>query len=179
MYSKAESELVAQCLQGSRKAQHHLYQRYSDAMYNVCYRMLGSVPEAEDALQESFIDIFRRLDTFRQESSLGAWIKRIVINHCLNGLKRRRISFAEMTEQAHDIAEEAYAGEDDIVYEVNRVREGIMQLPDGYRQVLTLYLIEGYDHAEIADILGIGEAGSKSQYSRARAKLRTLLKVND
>ena len=175
MYSKAESYLVAQCLKGSRKAQHHLYQQYSDAMYNVCYRMLGSRAEAEDILQESFMDIFRRLDTFRHESSLGAWIKRIVINHCLNGLKRRRIEFAEMTEQAQDIPQEEYAGEEQMVYEVNRVREGIMRLPDGYRQVLTLYLIEGYDHTEIADILGIGEAGSKSQYSRARAKLRALL----
>jgi RNA polymerase sigma-70 factor (ECF subfamily) len=175
MQPEAESILIAQCLKGDRQAQHTLYKRYCDAMYNVCYRMLGSEAEAEDVLQESFIDIFRRLDSFRAESSLGAWIKRIVINHCLNVFKKRRIKFEEITERAGEVPAEEYAGEEDTLYEVKRVKEAIMQLPDGYRQVLTLYLIEGYDHAEIADILGIQETGSKSQYSRARAKLRALL----
>src|SRR5690242_15669497 len=96
MYSEAESSLVALCIRGNRNAQHTMYKRYCDAMYNVCYRILGSEPEAEDALQESFIDVFRRLDTFRGESSLGAWIKRIVINHCLNQLKRRKVVFTPM-----------------------------------------------------------------------------------
>jgi RNA polymerase sigma-70 factor (ECF subfamily) len=175
MQSEAESILIAQCLRGDRQAQHTLYKRYSDAMYNVCYRMLGSEAEAEDVLQESFIDIFRRLDSFRAESSLGAWIKRIVINHCLNVFKKRRIKFEEITERAGEVPAEEYAGEEDTLYEVKRVKDAIMHLPDGYRQVLTLYLIEGYDHAEIAEILGIQETGSKSQYSRARAKLRALL----
>lgn len=144
-------------------------------MYNVCYRILGSEAEAEDALQEAFIDIFRRLDTFREESSLGAWIKRIVINHCLNVFKKRRIKFEEMSEKIVEIPVEEYVDDEDTIYEVKRVKQAIMKLPDGYRQVLTLYLIEGYDHGEIADILGIQETGSKSQYSRARAKLRELL----
>ena len=138
--------------------------------------MLGSEGEAEDALQEAFIDIFRRLDTFREESSLGAWIKRIVINHCLNVFKKRRIQFEEMSEKITDIPFEEYVDEEEIIYEVKRVKEAMMKLPDGYRQVLTLYLFEGYDHSEIADILGIQETGSKSQYSRGRAKLRELLK---
>ncbi len=144
-------------------------------MYNVCYRILGSESEAEDALQEAFIDIFRRLDTFREESSLGAWIKRIVINHCLNVFKKRRIKFEEMSEKISEIPVDEYVDEEETNYEVVRVKKAIMKLPDGYRQVLTLYLIEGYDHGEIADILGIQETGSKSQYSRARAKLRELL----
>jgi len=144
-------------------------------MYNVCYRMLGSEAEAEDVLQESFIDVFRKLDTFREESSLGAWIKRIVINHCLNDFKKRKLKFEEMTDKMMDVPEEEYISEEDIVYEVKRVKGAIMKLPDGYRQVLTLYLLEGYDHSEIADILGIQETGSKSQYSRARAKLREIL----
>ena len=144
-------------------------------MYNVCYRIMGSEAEAEDALQEAFIDIFRRLDTFREESSLGAWIKRIVINHCLNVFKKRRIKFEEMSEKISEIPVDEYVDEEETNYEVVRVKKAIMKLPDGYRQVLTLYLIEGYDHGEIADILGIQETGSKSQYSRARAKLRELL----
>ncbi|MEP6647467.1 MAG: sigma-70 family RNA polymerase sigma factor [Saprospiraceae bacterium] len=156
-------------------AQHTMYKRYCDAMYNVCYRIIGNEGEAEDALQESFLDIFNRLDTFRGESSLGAWIKRIVINHCLNELKRRKINFEAlddlMKESIIDDAEPIYDNE----YDVKRVKTAIMKLPDGYRQVLTLYLIEGYDHGEIANILGIQETGSKSQYSRARVRLREIL----
>lgn len=177
MYSEAESLLIADCLQGDRQAQFALYKRYCDAMYNVCYRMLGNEPEAEDVLQESFIDVFRRLDTFRAESSLGAWIKRIVINHCLNVFKKRKIKFEEMTSHISDIPAEEYEDDEETAYEIKKVKKAIMELPDGYRQVLTLYLIEGYDHAEIADILGIQETGSKSQYSRAKAKLREILKA--
>ena len=175
MYSEAESSLIALCLKADRQAQYTLYKRYSDAMYNVCHRMLGNEAEAEDVLQESFIDVFRKLDSFRAESSLGAWIKRIVINHCLNVFKKRRIKFEEISERASNIPAEENEDHEEVVYEVRKVKEGIMKLPDGYRQVLTLYLIEGYDHAEIADILGIQETGSKSQYSRARAKLREIL----
>ena len=175
MYSESESSLIALCLKGNRQAQHTLYHRYCDAMYNVCYRILGTEAEAEDALQEAFIDIFRRLDTFREESSLGAWIKRIVINHCLNVFKKRRVKFEEMSEKLAEIPAEEYVDDEETIYEVKRVKAAIMKLPDGYRQVLTLYLIEGYDHGEIADILGIQETGSKSQYSRARVKLREIL----
>ncbi len=177
MYSEEESSLIALCLRDNRQAQHTLYKRYCDAMYNVCFRMMGSAVEAEDALQESFIDIFRRLDTFRQESSLGAWIKRIVINHCLNQLKKRRLKFEELNERSNEIVEDQFQDNKEENYEVHKVKEAIMQLPDGYRTVLTLYLIEGYDHKEIADIIGIQESGSKSQYSRAKAKLRALLQV--
>lgn len=145
-------------------------------MYNVCFRLLGHAAEAEDALQESFVDVFDKLDSFREESSLGAWIKRIVINQCLNVLKKRRIRFEALSESVEQVREDDPDVENDqIVYEVKRVREAIMKLPDGYRQVLTLYLIDGYDHAEIASILGIRETGSKSQYSRAKAKLREML----
>lgn len=176
MYSEAESILIASCLKGNRQAQHTLYRRYCDAMYNTCYRMLGSSAEAEDALQEAFMDVFGKLDTFREESSLGAWIKRIVINHCLNVFKKRRLQVEELNEKYAELPEHEENDDEHIVYEVKRVKEAIMKLPDGYRQVLTLYLIEGYDHSEIASIMGIQESGSKSQYSRARAKLREMLK---
>ena len=136
--------------------------------------MMGNEPEAEDALQESFIDVFRHLEAYRGESSLGSWIKRIVINHCINQLKRRKIAFEELQEYHHHISD--VEEEDHGTYNVKLVRDAIMKLPDGYRQVLTLYLIEGYDHSEISSILGIGEAGSKSQYSRAKSRLRELLK---
>jgi RNA polymerase sigma-70 factor (ECF subfamily) len=155
-----------------------MYKRYCDAMYNTCYRILGSEAEAEDALQESFVDVFARLDTFRGESSLGAWIKRIVINHCLNQLKRRKVVFSPLEEHYNEIMTEDNETDSDVEYEISRVKNAIMKLPDGYRQVLTLYLIEGYDHGEIAGILGIQETGSKSQYSRAKMKLREILKTS-
>ena len=176
MYSEAESSLIASCLHGNRLAQHRLYNRYCDAMYNVAHRMLANTAEAEDALQEAFIDVFSKLDTFRGESSLGAWIKRIVINHCLNVFKKRKLQIEELNEKFTDVPDEVIADDEHVTYEVKRVKEAIMKLPDGYRQVLTLYLIEGYDHGEIASIMGIQETGSKSQYSRAKARLRELLK---
>ncbi|MGB3078788.1 MAG: sigma-70 family RNA polymerase sigma factor [Saprospiraceae bacterium] len=175
MYSEAESSLITSCLKGNRSAQHTMYKRYCDAMYNVCYRILGSEVEAEDALQESFVDIFKRLDSFRGESTLGAWIKRIVINHCLNELKRRKIIFEPIDDHFSETVTDERSEDPDVEYDVKRVKDSIMKLPDGYRQVLTLYLIEGYDHGEIAGILGIQESGSKSQFSRAKAKLREIL----
>ena len=176
MYSEAESSLIASCLKGQRTAQHTMYKRYCDAMYNVCYRMMGSEPEAEDVLQESFLDVFKNLNSFRGESSLGAWIKRIVVNHCLNHLKRRKIVFEEMKDHYEDnFYDDQPEDDDETHYEVMRVKNAIMKLPDGYRQVLSLYLLEGYDHGEIAGILGIQETGSKSQYSRARSRLREIL----
>jgi RNA polymerase sigma-70 factor (ECF subfamily) len=177
MYSEAESSLISLCLKGNRQAQHTLYHRYCDAMYNVCYRMLGSQAEAEDVLQEAFMDVFRNMESFRGESSLGAWIKRIAINHCLNVFKRRKLKFEEMHDRLGEVPEEVYKEDEHTSYEVKKVKDAILKLPDGYRQVITLYLIEGYDHGEIAEILGIQETGSKSQYSRARAKLRELLKA--
>ena len=176
MYSEAESSLIASCLKGNRLAQQKLYTSYCDAMYNVAYRMLGNIAEAEDALQEAFIDVFSKLDTFREESSLGAWIKRIVINHCLNVFKKRKLQVEELNEKYRDVPDEDFDDDENVQYEVPRVKSAIMQLPDGYRQVLTLYLIDGYDHAEIASIMGIQETGSKSQFSRAKAKLREILK---
>jgi RNA polymerase sigma factor (sigma-70 family) len=176
MYSAAESSLIAACLKGNRLAQQKLYSRYCDAMYNVAYRMLGNSAEAEDVLQDAFVDVFSKLDTFREESSLGAWIKRIVINQCLNVYKKRKIQLEEWDDHYGNIPDEEYGDEDQTSYEIKRVKEAIMKLPDGYRQVLTLYLIEGYDHGEIAGIMGIQETGSKSQYSRAKAKLREMLK---
>lgn len=175
MHLNPESSLVISCLQGDRKAQRRLYERYCDAMYNLCYRMMGNTPEAEDALQETFIDVFRKLGSFRGESTLGAWIKRIAINHCITMLGKRKIVFEEMKEAGQWPAAESSEDKEEINYEVTRVKDAIMKLPDGYRQVLTLYLLEGYDHGEIASILGIQETGSKSQYSRAKSRLREML----
>ena len=142
-------------------------------MYNICVRMVKNEMEAEDILQYSFVDVFRNMKSFKGESTIGAWIKRIVINNCLNHLKKRKLQFVELDDSYMHIAEEDHSEE--IPFEVGNIRNCIQSLPEGYRVVLNLYLLEGYDHSEISEILGISESTSKSQYSRAKRKLRELI----
>lgn len=171
-------DIVEACKRGDRKAQFELYKLYSKAMYNICMRMLGSAENAEDALQNSFVDVFSKLDSFRFESSIGAWIKRIVINNCINQIKKRRLDFAELNDNLHFVADDNHTSTtaySDEVLNVELIQKAIMQLPEGYRVVFSLYAMEGYDHEEIGEILGVTEATSKSQYSRAKAKLRQIL----
>lgn len=133
--------------------------------------MCGNREDAEDVLQGSFADVYGKLDYFRGDSTIGAWIKRIVINNCLNHLKRRRLHFAELKEEFSP-AEEVKVFEEDRSMDVARIQAAVKRLPDGYRTVLSLYLFEGFDHAEIGEVLNISEQTSKSQYSRARKRLR-------
>lgn len=134
--------------------------------------------DAEDLLQNSFVDVFTKLDTFRFQSSIGAWIKRIVVNNCINFLKKKRLKFQEINENLNSIEEDSQSNEPP-AYSVKTIKNAIYQLPDGYRVVFSLYTMEGYDHQEIAEILGISVATSKSQYSRAKKKLRQLLLLED
>jgi len=173
-YSNIHREIVEQCKQGNQQAQFELYRLYSKAMYNVCLRMLKNEMDAEDILQNSFVDIFTKLHTFNYQSSVGAWIKRIMINNSINFLKKRRLEFRELEDRhANTYEEEHPKGEPR--WNVEEVNQAIFKLPEGYRVVFSLYLMEGYDHKEIGEILGISEATSKSQYSRAKKKLRELL----
>ncbi|MFK7950611.1 MAG: RNA polymerase sigma factor [Saprospiraceae bacterium] len=174
-YKNIHREIVEGCLTGNRSAQRELYQLYSRAMFNICLRMLNNEADAEDLLQNSFVDVFTKLHYFRFDSSIGAWIKRIVINNCINYLKKKRLQVVEMGER--DIAAEVITETDwqDVELSVAKVQEGIQQLPEGYRVVLSLYLLEGYDHKEIAAILNISTSTSKSQYSRAKKKLKQIL----
>ncbi len=145
-------------------------------MFNVAYRMTNNREDAEDILQESFVECFRNLSSFRAESTFGAWLKTIVINRCINHLRKKNINLL-LQENLPDIPEEEEeSGENS--FEITDILHCISLLPEGYRVVLSLYLLEGYDHSEISRILGISESTSKSQYSRARAKLKKLLKIH-
>lgn len=137
--------------------------------------MMGSREEAEDVLQNAFVDIFRRLDSFRAESTLGAWIKRIVVNNCINTLKKRKLLTTDLMDHHGGVAEAIYSPKGEVNNEIKRVKTALKQLPEGYRVVFSLYALEGYDHKEIAQIMQISEGGSKSQYSRAKQKLKALL----
>jgi RNA polymerase sigma factor (sigma-70 family) len=162
-------------MKGDVRAQYQLYSLYSKAMYNICLRMTNQLEEAEDMLQESFSYAFSKLGSFRFESSFGAWLKRIVVNTCINHLKKRRVDLV-YTEQHDDPApEDDFVDYADIKFKVHNVMQAMEQLPQGYRVVFSLYLLEGYDHAEIAEILGITESTSKSQFLRAKKKMKEIL----
>ncbi len=178
-YVDINASLVERCRLHDRQAQAELYRRYAKAMFNAALRITGDHAEAEDVLQESFLSAFRELSSYKGDSSFGAWLKRIVVNKSINCLRQRRLALVPLGEQHHDAPADHDFGpspddEAETRYRADVLRRCIQELPDGYRVVLTLYLLEGYDHLEVAGILGISESTSKSQYSRARAKLREL-----
>ncbi len=142
-------------------------------MYSVSLRIVNNEAEAEDIMQESFLKAFRKIDTYRGEVSFGAWLKKIVVNRSLDHLKKKKVKFEEMSAHTFHLADENDTYEE---VDVESIKRAIRQLPDGYRTILSLYLIEGYDHDEISEILGISNSASRTQYSRAKSKLRDLLK---
>jgi RNA polymerase sigma-70 factor (ECF subfamily) len=164
--------LIEECRNGDRNAQFRLYNQYSKAMYNLAYRMMNNREEAEDMLQEAFVDCFRNISSFRFESTFGAWLKKIVVNKCLNQIQRKKIDL-QLCENLPTVADDE---PEEVYYDSSMIVRGIEKLPDGYRVILTLYLLEGYDHSEISQILKISESTSKSQYSRAKERLRNILK---
>jgi RNA polymerase sigma-70 factor (ECF subfamily) len=167
-------DLIKRCQSGDRIAYQRIYQLYSKAMFNICFRITGNDFEAEDALQEGFISAFRSIHSFRGESTFGAWLKRIVVNKAINELKKRKTEHLNEDNEI-DIPDEEDTPDYRESLSVDRVRDSINALPDGYRTVLSLYLIEGYDHQEIAEILEITASTSKSQLNRAKKKLREIL----
>lgn len=172
--TNTHKELVDRCLQGDHDAFYKLYKLYCKSMYNVSYRIVNDRDEAEDVLQESFISAFRNLTKYRGDAPFGAWLKRIVVNKAINQLKKRRAFPLSGREEVEDKIE-SFDPLEKFPYSVEQVRDAIEKLPDGYRSVLTLYLIEGYDHQEIGEILSITESTSKSQFNRSKKKLREIL----
>jgi RNA polymerase sigma-70 factor (ECF subfamily) len=136
-------------------------------------RIINNETEAEDVMQEAFLKAFTKIDTYKGEVSFGAWLKKIVINRSLDYLKKRKVRFEEINEKTNKIID--YQMETKEV-NVKVIKDAIQKLPDGYRIVLSLYLIEGYDHEEISEILGISNSNSRTQYLRAKNKLREILK---
>jgi len=169
-------DLIARCRQGDRDAYYRLYKLYSRSMYSISFRITGREEDAEDALQEAFISAFKNLGNYRADATFGAWLKRIVVNKSINLLKKRKHEWMPEDEQ-WDVAEEETQVDYREELTVSRVKKAIEELPDGYRTVLSLYLLEGYDHQEIAEIMGISESTSKSQLNRAKGKLREKLTV--
>lgn len=152
-----------------------LYNAYSGAMYNICLRMTGSPADAEDTLQEAFMQVFRNIERLENAGSVTAWIKRIVVNHCLSHLRRKKVYFEEVDNI--DIEEDnAIVDEENFAWTVAAIKDAIHVLPPGYRTVLNLYIFEEYSHKEIANMLDISESTVKTQYMRAKDKVRQIIK---
>lgn len=169
--------IIEKCKRNNRKAQLQLYNTYCNGMFVVAKRYLKNDAEAEDTVQEAFLKAFTKLDQFSAEVTFGAWLKRIVINKCLDVLKAKKAQFITLEETHMSIADVSNDDEwltNDTVT-IHEVIDAINNLSDKYKYVVLLYLIEGYDHNEIAEILQISTTASRTQLSRGKRKLQQML----
>jgi RNA polymerase sigma factor (sigma-70 family) len=180
-FKNLHQDLLDGCKNGDQKAQFQIYKLYYKAMYNTSLRIVSDMMEAEDVMQESFLAAFEKIDTYSGTVSFGAWLKKIVINRSLDVLNKRKAVFEDIELHAgiKDESQEESMRNEEIDVRVGAVKEAIERLPDGYRVILSLYLLEGYDHDEIADILKINSSTSRSQLSRAKQRLIGELKMNE
>lgn len=175
----ADLELAARCRAGDADAFEELYRQHARRLYSLVVRMIGSAAEAEDLVQEVFLQAYRKLPGFRGESTLGTWLYRLTMNHCLDHLRGRQAKMSRATESLEDEnALEPAAPEPMVPSAINRMdlERAIEALPPGSKAAFLLHDVEGFEHREIAAILGISEGTSKSQVHKARLKLRALLK---
>jgi len=165
------------CKQNNRKAQLTVYKQYCDAMYHVALRFVKHTAEAEDVVQEAFIKAFSKLHQFKGDVTFGAWLKRIVINKSIDYLKSKKQRLVELDEVHLKVVDtntnDKWLVEDDTT--LDDIKLAINSLPDKYKYVVMLYLVEGYDHQEISEILKISEVASRTQLSRGKVKLQDLL----
>jgi RNA polymerase sigma-70 factor (ECF subfamily) len=162
-------EIIEAAKAGDRSSQYRLYELYVDAMLNVAYRIVKRMEDAEDVVQEGFVKTFNKLYTFNYESTFGSWLKRIIINESISFLRKRNLDTSPMEDHDYHLTDEEVVH--DQTYSIEKVKKGIKMLSTGYQQIINLYLVEGYDHVEISEIMGISQGTSKSQYHRAKKKL--------
>jgi len=172
-FRNLHQDLLDGCKLGDQKAQFQIYKLYYKAMYNTSLRIVNDTMEAEDIMQESFLSAFEKIETYSGTVSFGAWLKKIVINRSLDALGKRKAVFEDIESHAglRDESSDDMIKYEELDVKVEEVKEAIEKLPDGYRVILSLYLLEGYDHDEIAEILTISSSTSRSQLSRAKQKL--------
>ncbi len=175
-FNPRHQDLIRQCKRGDQKAQFEIYRLYHAAMFNTTLRIVGDSDDAEDVMQEAFLKAFAKLDSYRGEVSFGAWLKRIMINKALDFLRLKREQLS--LEDAGEIREMAEEEAEDVEYKYTSetIKKAIYALPEGYRIVLSLILLEGYDHEEVSLILNISNATSRTQYHRTKKRLIELLK---
>jgi len=177
-FRNIHQNLIDGCRAGDQKAQFQVYKLYYKAMFNTSLRIVNDLMEAEDVMQEAFLSAFEKINTYSGSVSFGAWLKKIVVNRSLDALAKRKAIFEDIEShtEIYDDSNEDLVYKQEVEAKVDEVKNAIERLPEGYRVILSLYLIEGYDHDEIADMLKISSSTSRSQLSRAKQKLVTELK---
>lgn len=173
--------LIRKCQENKREAQGEIYKLFSPQLFSVCLRYSNSYEDAQDTFQEGFITIFNKISQYRFQGSFEGWMRRIMVNACIEKHRNRNHLYVvnENIISSHDETEEPEAGED--AYEnfsYEEILRLIQELPDRYRQVFNLYVLEEYSHQEIAEVLQISPGTSKSNLSRAREKLKEMIKKN-
>lgn len=171
-------DLLENCRKGDQRAHMQIYKLYYKAMYNASLHIVGDTAEAEDIMQESFLKAFRLLPETNLATGFGGWLRKIVVNKSLDVVRKRKIYFEEVDEIRDDKVDESTLetqGES-INEKIAQIKRAMIELPEKYRMVLSLNLIEGYDHDEISSLLGITPSTSRAQLSRGKQKLLAILK---
>jgi len=173
-----ENEIVEGCIKNDVFAQRQLYASYASRMLGICMRYSSSREDAEDILQDGFIQVFRKIETYQGSGALGGWIRRIMINEALQHYRRSK--YLRLTVEHEEVGVDPEDSENILAnLAAEELVHLIQQLPDGYRMVFNFYAVEGYTHPEIAKKLNISVGTSKSQFSRARALLRQMIEANE
>lgn len=176
-YKNIHQHFIDGCRAGDSKAQFEVYRLYYKAMYNTSLRIVGDEQEAEDIMQEAFFKAFDKISTYKNEVSFGAWLRRIVVNASIDALKKKRIPLIPI-EEAYGVDTGSADDSEFSVETIDLLKNAIEKLPEGYKLVLNLHLIDELDHDEIASTLGIAASTSRSQLARAKQKLIEIIKSN-
>lgn len=169
-----QQDLVRRCCENDKEAQFEIYKFYYKSMYNTSLRILKNTAEAEDILQDSFLDAFSKIGSYTGEGSFGGWLRRIVVNNSLDALKKKTVDLS-FDDVQMDVAEETENQYEEIEYKIDEIKKAMDLLKEENRVIISLFLFEGYDHEEISQILDISYNASRTRYSRARQKLLQVL----
>ena len=175
MTKQIQLHLIDKCKNNDSKAQMQLYDMYCNAMYNTACNMIKDDTIAQDVMQEAFIKAFKKINTYNGKATFGSWLKRIVINQSLDWIKKQKLDTIELNEQYITLTEDE-SWDVNSGISIKTIYNCIEQLPNRCKHVVKLYLLEGYDHQEVAQILQISEVASRSQLSRGKNRLKELLK---
>jgi len=170
-------KLIESCRNNERFALERIYELYAKALFNTCCRIVDNEADAEDLMQESFIEAFRKIDTYRGEGEFAGWLKRIAVNHSINFLRKRKrlVSLDEGYVEIPDNQPEDESISENIFCRIEEIRDALSRLNHQYKIILSLHLLEGYDHEEIASILGTTYGNVRTRYSRAKQKLLAII----
>ncbi len=170
-------DLVEACRQNDQAAQIQIYDLYYKAMYNVSLRIVNDTAEAEDVMQDSFIEAFSKIDSYREEGAFGSWLKRIVVNNSINVIRKRKetVSIDEVEMELKDPGETDKEYSENVFCRLEEIRDGIKKLPGQNKTIISLHLLEGYDHQEISEILDTTYGNIRTRYSRAKQKLLQII----